>query len=80
MNTELREFAAGVGALVMPDGDAIGRYEMAIERYEASGDAQTLREALLSLGIDAATIRWHIANRGSHMGCVCEEDESGAAS
>ena len=72
MNTELREYAARIGALLMPDGDAITRYNDAIDRYEDGGDAQALREALMGLGIGAATIRWHVAHRGSHLSCVCE--------
>jgi hypothetical protein len=70
MDTELRDYAARIGALLMPNEDTIGRYEMAIERYEATGDAQALREGLMRLGIDAATIRWHVANRGLHLSCV----------
>jgi hypothetical protein len=71
MNTELKDYAARIGALFMPDEDAINRYEDVVERYGAVGDAQALREALLALGVDAATIRWHVANRGFHMSCVC---------
>jgi len=72
----LRDFADRIGALFMPDEDAIGRYETAVERYKADGDAQALREELLALGIDAPTIRWHVANRGALMSCVCRRDHS----
>jgi hypothetical protein len=74
MSTELRDYAARIGYLYLPSDDATTRYELAVERYEAGGDAQALREGLLAIGIDAASIRWHVANRGAHMPCICGEE------
>lgn len=44
--------------------ESVWQYEKAFERYEHDGDAGAYMEALFALGIDAARIRYLVANPG----------------
>ena len=66
----LREYAGAMGMLVLADEDALGRYEKAVERFVRDGAAGALMRGSLALGIDAGSVRWHVANRGMRMMCT----------
>ncbi len=65
-----REYAKEHGFFCMPGDDADARdesvwqYQLALERYERDGARGAYMQALFALGIDAANIRYLVANPG----------------
>jgi hypothetical protein len=74
--TQFRDYVAETHpeALAVPDGDAVRRYVDVVERFASDGDVGALMEGLMQLGVDAASIRWHARNRGSHLTCMIYGD------
>ncbi|RAI43641.1 hypothetical protein CH341_13245 [Rhodoplanes roseus] len=48
---------------------AARRYELATDQYYFDGRRAALFEALIGLGMDAHTIRWHADNPGERLPC-----------
>ncbi|MFD2182384.1 hypothetical protein [Rhodoplanes azumiensis] len=71
-----RTCATGLDLVEFGSKAAARRFEQATDQYFFDGRRAALYEALLALGMDARTIRWHADHPGERMLCLVARSSS----